>query len=87
VKIQIIKPLMFIAAVGSFSLSIYSIHNNHYLSIMLLSSSVFFIFLYLNPKILMAKKVGDIDQIIPTLKGKTFMVGSFVLLIIGFLML
>jgi hypothetical protein len=69
----------------TFLLSIYFIDKNIYLSIFLLSGSVFFMFLSKNPKILFCTNIKEIDEIIPNLKGKTYLLGSFVILVTNIL--
>lgn len=79
--------LMFLFMSISFLMSLYYIANNIYLSIILFSGGIFFIFLSKNPALLMATSISEIDEIIPKLKGKTYLIGSFVILVINILFL
>jgi hypothetical protein len=85
-KINILTFFMYVVTFTSFILSFYYLGSMPYLSISLLSGSLFFWFLSQNPKLLVASTLNEIDRLIPNLKGKTYMLGSFILLIVGFVM-
>lgn len=82
-KKKSIVVLMRLAAIMSFLLSLNFIVQETNLSIILLSGSVFFIFLSLNPETLLCTSVKELDELIPSLKGKTYFLGAFVILVIN----
>lgn len=70
--------VMRLIAFISFLMGLFFITERAYLSLSLISGSIFFIFLSKNTNILLCSNIEEIDNLIPKLQGKTFLYGAFI---------
>ena len=82
-KIKQISYSMYSVSLVSFIFSLYFISQEVYLSIILLSGSIFFLFLSKNPELLRCSNIKEIDRLIPNLQGKSYLIGAFIILIVN----